>query len=104
MLLNKRLQQCHNATYINHPAKQTGKFINPNELLSCPSESTPPAQIENGIVECASAEELFRAVNFPVSYVETLPFDVAETNYMSQNIPHKMYLMDAKLNGQYVRP
>jgi len=58
-----------------------GVLVGPKLFNS--SESRPPAQIENGIAGCASAEELSKAVNFPVSDVEKLPFDAAETNYRS---------------------
>ena len=58
-----------------------GIFVGPK--LFSPSESNPPVQIENGIVEYESDEALSKAVNFTVSDVKTLPFDATKTDYLS---------------------
>jgi len=46
-------------------------------------QAQPPVENVGGIVECVSPEELSKAVGFPVSDVTTLPFDIAETAYVS---------------------
>ena len=43
----------------------------------------PSAETANGISACASAEELSRAVGFPVSDVTALPFAVTQTSYLN---------------------
>ena len=51
--------------------------------LNQPSVQEEPPQMVSGIVECASAGELSKAVGFEVSDVSGLPFEVKERSYLS---------------------
>lgn len=57
----------------------------------------------NGIVECATAEELSKAVDFPISDVRSLPFAVAQTTYTSITLKGSagQYTLAWWTNGTY---
>src|SRR5665648_50430 len=47
------------------------------------SNQPPPVQIVSGVVECSSIDKLSATVGFKVDQVQTLPFKIEQTQYVS---------------------